>query len=52
MKNLVNVALAYQAKGMNVLPLLNKKPLIKFADRPALTADEIKKLWRNIQLQA
>lgn len=47
MKNLVNVALAYQAKGMSVLPLLNKKPLIKFADRPALTADEIKKLWRK-----
>ena len=47
MKNLVKVALAYQAKGMSVLPLLNKRPLIKFADKPALTADEIKELWKK-----
>ena len=33
MKNLVNYALAYQAKGLSVLPIAGKRPLIKFADR-------------------
>lgn len=45
MKNLVNYALAYQAKGLSVLPVAGKRPLVKFADREPLTADEIKTLW-------
>ena len=47
MKNLVNYAVAYANKGLSVLPMLNKKPLIKFADQPALTADEIRTLWKK-----
>ncbi|MDY5592795.1 MAG: bifunctional DNA primase/polymerase [Limosilactobacillus reuteri] len=45
MKNLVNYALAYQAKGLSVLPIAGKRPLIKFADRDPLTAEEIKTIW-------
>lgn len=47
MKNLVNYALAYQAKGLSVLPIAGKRPLIKFADRKPLTADEIKTIWQK-----
>ena len=47
MQNLVNYALAYQAKGLSVLPIAGKRPLIKFADRKPLTADEIKKIWQE-----
>lgn len=47
MKNLVNYALAYQAKGLSVLPIAGKRPLIKFADRQALSADEIKSIWQK-----
>ncbi|QDR72154.1 DNA primase [Limosilactobacillus reuteri] len=47
MKNLVNYALAYQAKGLSVLPIAGKQPLIKFADRAPLTADEIKAIWQK-----
>lgn len=47
MKNLVNYALAYQAKGLSVLPIAGKRPLIKFADRDPLTADEIKTIWQK-----
>lgn len=47
MKNLVNYAIAYAKAGMSVLPMQDKKPLIKFADQPALTVDEIKKLWKK-----
>ncbi|WP_429971178.1 bifunctional DNA primase/polymerase [Fructilactobacillus sp. Tb1] len=47
MKNLVNYAKMYAKHGFYVLPMLNKKPLIKFADMPALTIDEIEKLWKR-----
>ena len=47
MKNLVNYAVAYAHKGLSVLPMLNKKPLIKFADKPALTEPEIRELWKK-----
>lgn len=47
MKNLVNYAVAYAHKGLSVLPMLNKKPLIKFADRPALNETEIRSLWKK-----
>ncbi|ATO46088.1 hypothetical protein C5L30_000262 [Companilactobacillus farciminis] len=45
MTNLVNYALAYAKKGMSVLPMHNKQPLIKFADKPPLTQEEIKRIW-------
>lgn len=47
MKNLVNYALAYQAKGLSVLPIAGKRPLIKFRDREPLIADEIKTIWKK-----
>lgn len=47
MKNLVKFALAYQAKGLSVLPVVNKRPLVKFADKPPLNSDEIKQMWRR-----
>ncbi|MCT6858281.1 MAG: bifunctional DNA primase/polymerase [Apilactobacillus sp.] len=47
MQNLVNYAIAYAKAGLSVLPMIDKKPLIKFADQPALTIDEIKKIWKK-----
>lgn len=45
MANLVNYAIAYAKKGQYVLPMHGKQPLIKFANKPALTIDEIKSIW-------
>lgn len=47
MKNLVNYAIAYAEKGLSVLPMLDKKPLITFADKPPLTVDEVKHYWKQ-----
>lgn len=47
MQSLVNFAIRYVEKGFSVIPTLNKRPLIKFADRPALTPDEIKEFWKT-----
>ena len=47
MKNLVNYALSYANKGLSVLPMLNKKPLIKFADQPPLNEKQIRSLWKQ-----
>lgn len=44
---LVNYAVAYAKKGMSVLPMKDKQPLIKFADKPPLTPDEIRKIWKQ-----
>ena len=38
-------ALKYARFGYSVLPMNGKHPLIKFADRPALTTDQIEKCW-------
>lgn len=38
-------ALKYARLGYSVLPMDGKHPLIKFAGRPALTTDQIKKCW-------
>lgn len=48
MQTLLNYALKYAEKGFYVLPIAvgDKSPLIEFADRPALNADDIKKAWR------
>ena len=45
MINLVNFAIQYADKGFSVIPVVNKQPLIKFADRKPLTASEIKNFW-------
>lgn len=45
MINLVNYAVQYASKGFSVIPVLDKQPLIKFADRKPLTTSEIKSFW-------
>ena len=46
--NLVNYALSYSEHGFSVIPIgNNKRPLIKFADKPPLTNTEIRDLWKK-----
>ncbi|MBW7985174.1 bifunctional DNA primase/polymerase [Lactobacillus helveticus] len=46
--NLVNYALSYAKHGFSVIPIgSNKRPLIKFADRPPLTNTEIRDIWNK-----
>ena len=45
--NLVNYAVNYAKHGFSVIPVAeDKRPLIKFANKPALTPDEIRKFWK------
>lgn len=49
--NLVNYAKAYAQKGFSVIPIgQNKRPLIKFADKPPLTVDKIDRVWQKFPL--
>lgn len=46
--NLVNYALSYAEHGFSVIPIgSNKRPLIKFADKPPLSNTEIRDLWKK-----
>lgn len=45
MQNLKNYAKQYAERGFSVIPTIGKKPLIKFADQPALTPKQIDKFW-------
>ena len=46
--NLVNYALNYADHGFSVIPIgSNKRPLIKFANKPSLEDDEIKQIWKK-----
>ena len=46
--NLVNYALSYSEHGFSVIPIgSNKRPLIKFADKPPLTNTEIREIWKK-----
>lgn len=46
--NLVNYALNYASHGFSVIPIgTDKRPLIKFADKPPLTNTEIRDLWKK-----
>ncbi|OYS79022.1 DNA primase [Limosilactobacillus reuteri] len=47
MKSLVNYAVQYAEKGFSVIPTIDKKPLIKFADKKPLTPDEIRNFWKT-----
>lgn len=48
MQNLVNYAKSYAEHGFSVIPIGNdKRPLIKFANKPALTVDEIEAIWKR-----
>ena len=52
MENLVNFAVNYAKHGFSVIPISHteKRPLIKFANKPALTPDEIRELWKRYPL--
>lgn len=51
LENLVNYAISYASHGFSVIPIgATKRPLIKFANRPPLTEDEIKKVWQRYPL--
>lgn len=43
--NRMQTAIRYAEKGQYVLPVDGKRPLIKFADQPALTIEQIKHYW-------
>ncbi|WP_333603952.1 bifunctional DNA primase/polymerase [Lactobacillus acetotolerans] len=49
MQTLVNYALKYAEKGFYVLPIAagDKRPLIEFADQPAMDAEKIERAWRR-----
>ena len=47
MQNLVEYAVRYANKGLSVIPMISKKPLIKFADQPPLTEAQIRKFWQT-----
>lgn len=43
---LVDYAIKYSEHGFSVIPIgQNKRPLIKFADKPPLTTNQIKEIW-------
>lgn len=48
MQSLVNYAVKYAERGLAVLPMMDKRPLIKFADQPPLTADEVRDIWQRM----
>ena len=51
LENLVNYAISYASHGFSVIPIgATKRPLIKFANKPPLTIDEIKQVWRRYPL--
>lgn len=47
--NLVQYALNYAEKGFSVIPIsaTSKRPIVAFADKPPLTAKQIKKIWNE-----
>ena len=45
MQNLENYALYYARKGFSVLPVMGKQPIVKFANKPPLDEESIKKIW-------
>lgn len=50
-QNLVNYALSYAEHGFSVIPIgSNKRPLIKFADKPALNKTQIHEIWEKYPL--
>lgn len=45
-QNIVKSAIMYAEHGFSVLPMIGKRPLIKFADQPPLTVEEIQSIWQ------
>jgi hypothetical protein len=51
LENLVNYAISYASHGFSVIPIgQNKRPLIKFANKPAMTTEKIKQVWQRYPL--
>lgn len=44
---MVDWALKYAELGFSVIPMIDKRPIISFADKPPLTKKEIIELWRR-----
>lgn len=45
---LVDYAIKYSEHGFSVIPIgQNKRPWIKFTDKPPLTTNEIKEIWEK-----
>ena len=47
MRDLTEYAVQYARKGLSVIPMIRKKPMIKFADKSPLTEEEIRKFWET-----
>ena len=49
MASMKDYALKYQKMGFSVIPIhpKNKRPLIDFADKPAMTEEEISNFWEG-----
>jgi len=47
MRNLIQYAVKYAEAGFSVLPMVGKTPMIKFADQPPLTVDQVKTYWKS-----
>ena len=46
--NLVNFATSYASHGLSIIPIgADKRPLIKFANKPPLSTNEIKEIWKR-----
>lgn len=46
MKSLINYAKSYAEHGFSVLPIgQNKQPLVRFANKPAFTPEELEAMW-------
>lgn len=47
MTSMKDYALSYQKLGFSVIPInpRNKRPLMEFSDRPALTREEVEEVW-------
>lgn len=44
---MMEAALSYKKMGFSVIPMIEKTPLIKFADCPPLTEEEIRNYWKK-----
>lgn len=46
-ETILQTAIAYAQHGFHVIPTIAKKPLIRFADQPALKPDDLTKIWQQ-----
>lgn len=46
-QRMLKAAISYAEHGFYVIPTIAKKPLVTFADKPALNPEQLKKVWRE-----